>query len=104
MKQTLIGDSTDGYKGCPKIGPVKAGKLLDPLVDFWDMWEMVVQAFEDAGLDECSAIANAQMARILRAEDYRYIEKEFRIWHPMKPTWHPLVGSIDLDFLVSMNV
>jgi DNA polymerase-1 len=31
MFQTLIGDITDGYKGCPGIGKVKAEKLLADL-------------------------------------------------------------------------
>jgi DNA polymerase-1 len=29
MFQTLVGDTSDGYKGCPGVGKVKAEKLLD---------------------------------------------------------------------------
>jgi len=32
MYQTLVGDAADGYKGCPKVGPVKAEKLLAALL------------------------------------------------------------------------
>ena len=43
--QTLTGDSTDNYKGCPKIGSVTANKLLD--VDC--SWDTVVNTFAKQG-------------------------------------------------------
>ena len=29
LYQTLVGDTSDGYKGCPGVGKVKAEKLLE---------------------------------------------------------------------------
>lgn len=71
MKQTLTGDATDGYKGCPGVGPVKAAKLLgEPGArDLEEMWEVVVAAYMKAGLTEDDALVQARCARILRNTD-----------------------------------
>jgi DNA polymerase-1 len=78
LRQTLTGDVTDGYGGCPGIGPVKADKLLakDP------SWATVLAAFEDAGLTEADALVQARVARILRASDYDFQKKEPILWSP----------------------
>lgn len=76
MYQTLIGDSTDGYKGCPTYGPVKAKKLLDstPVKSYWNA---VVKAYEKQGLTVDDAILQCTMARILHKEDLnRFTEGE----------------------------
>lgn len=65
LAQTLIGDPTDNYKGCPKIGAVGAKKILDKDCS----WDAVVAAYEKAGLSEEDALAQARVARILRFED-----------------------------------
>ena len=65
LAQTLIGDPTDNYKGCPKIGAVGAKKILDKDCS----WAAVVAAYEKAGLSEEDALAQARVARILRFED-----------------------------------
>ena len=79
--QTLTGDTTDGYKGCPGMGEVKARKALDnPDTD--DLWKCVVKAYEKAGLTVEDAILQAQLARILRAEDFNFKTKEPILWHP----------------------
>lgn len=72
MTQTLTGDVTDGYGGCPRIGPKTAEKLLttqEPRTLEW-MWRQVVKAYEKAGLSEEYAVRQAWLARILRNEDY----------------------------------
>jgi DNA polymerase-1 len=75
--QTLTGDTTDGYAGCPGIGPKKAEAILaDPT------WEAVVAAFENAGLNEAEALIQARVARILRASDYDFKKKEPILWTP----------------------
>lgn len=66
--QTLVGDSSDGYTGCPGIGPKKAEVLLAESAT----WETVELAFEKAGLGKGEALVQAQMARILRAQDYDF--------------------------------
>jgi DNA polymerase-1 len=91
MYQTLIGDMTDGYKGCPGVGPVKAEKLLtlhpDDVGDCrlsypLCRWEAVVAAYEKAGLTEEAALTQARLARILRWNDWNSDTKKPILWSP----------------------
>lgn len=84
MTQTLTGDTTDGYPGCPGIGPVKAERLLDGLTSYKEMWPVVVGAFEKAKLSEEEALVQAQIARICHASDYNFKKKEVKPWRPPK--------------------
>lgn len=79
MYQTLIGDTTDGYKGCPGVGPVAAKKILD---QEGDMWTNVVAAFTKAKLGPEEALVQARVARICRASDYSFNKKEVILWNP----------------------
>lgn len=82
MYQTLIGDVTDGYKGCPGIGPVKAKKALgeprDGCIEVW--WPIVVELYKSKGLGVEDALMQARVARICRAEDYDYRNKRALPW------------------------
>lgn len=80
--QTLTGDITDGYPGCPKIGARKAEKILDGLTGYEELWPAVVQTFEKAGLTEEDALVQARMARILQVADYDFKKKEVKLWTP----------------------
>lgn len=90
--QTLTGDATDGYKGCPGIGPKKAEAILakaledypdaDPKQLFKARWADVVWTFEKAGQTEDDAIIQARCARILRHTDYDYTNKRPILWTP----------------------
>lgn len=82
MTQTLTGDTTDGYKGCPKVGPVSAEKILGDAVTYEEMWPLVVAAYKKAGLSEDVALQNARVARICRAEDFDFSLKAVRPWNP----------------------
>jgi 5'-3' exonuclease len=94
MYQTLTGDVTDGYKGCPKVGPVTAKGILqvevsgDYLPDHEarilreKRWRAVVGAFVKAGLTEDDALLNARLARILRWRDWDSKKKEPILWTP----------------------
>lgn len=77
--QTLIGDTTDNYKGCPGCGAVSAKKLLD---SEGATWKTVVAAFEKKGLTESDALVQARVARILRASDYDFTAKKPILWSP----------------------
>lgn len=90
--QTLTGDVTDGYPGCPGVGPVGARKILD---SFWftdeegqrwfnadEAWLAVEKAYRKANLSEDVALMNARVARILRADDYNFKKKEPILWQP----------------------
>ncbi len=79
--QTLSGDVTDGYKGCPGIGVVTAERLLKD-VEPSRNWSVVVQAYEKAGLTEDDALVQARVARICRATDYDFTRKEPILWNP----------------------
>lgn len=69
FKQTLTGDSTDGYKGCPGIGPKRADQILDKVKDE-NYWPAVVGAYEEAEMTEADALRNFYLARILQVDDY----------------------------------
>lgn len=82
MKQTLMGDTTDGYGGCPGVGPKGADKVLADCKSLSEMWAAVVKAYDKAGLSEEYAIQQARVARILRAEDYDFHNKQVKLWRP----------------------
>jgi DNA polymerase-1 len=85
MFQTLVGDTSDGYKGCPGVGKVKAAQILDSIVEDatpQQRWETVVSVFEKAGLTEQDALTQARLARILRWSDWDNTKKEPILWTP----------------------
>lgn len=93
LYQTLTGDSTDGYPGCPGVGPVKAKAILDkalgdgtPWADSATFvrlgWAAVVAAYKKAGLSELEALTNARVARICRHTDYAFATKRVIYWNP----------------------
>jgi DNA polymerase-1 len=81
MMQTLTGDSTDGYAGCPGCGKVTADKILTSL-DPKDYWTAVKKAYQAAGLGEEEALVQARVARICRNEDYDFKKKRVKLWNP----------------------
>jgi DNA polymerase-1 len=81
MYQTLVGDATDNYKGCPGIGPVKAEKLLKEAHPA-DLWDIVVGAYEAKGLTEDDALLQAQLARICRHTEYDFKTQKVILWNP----------------------
>ena len=76
--QTLVGDNTDNYKGCPSVGAVTANKLLGSGCT----WDTVVAAFKNKGLSEEVALENARLARILRNGEYDTDTGEVKLWQP----------------------
>jgi DNA polymerase-1 len=77
--QTLTGDPTDNYKGCPGIGKVKAEAIL---AQSSEPWPLIVAAYEAKGLTEADALVQARVARILRHTDYNFTTKEPILWQP----------------------
>ena len=78
LYQTLAGDSTDGYKGCPKYGPKTSARFLDDHLrvagevqddELAVIWDDIVAVFEEAGEDEVTAMLNATMAHIMHADE-----------------------------------
>lgn len=86
--QTLTGDSTDFYKGCPGIGPKKAEAILFGRCPPWgtweEGWEAIVAAYATKGLTEEHALVQARVARIARHTDYDFKRKEIILWNPPK--------------------
>lgn len=78
LRQTLTGDRTDGYPGCPGVGPKKAELYLD------DGWAGVVAAFEAHGLTEAHAVQQARVARILRESDFDRGTRKPILWSPSR--------------------
>jgi DNA polymerase-1 len=78
LMQTLMGDSTDNYKGCPGIGPKRAEKMLDEA----PVWETVEEAFIAKGLTYEDALLQARLARILQWNEYDFENKEPILWTP----------------------
>jgi len=66
--QCLTGDSTDGYKGCPGVGPKRAGQILDNCKGSY--WDACVETYKEAGMTEEDALRNLRLARILQASDW----------------------------------
>lgn len=107
--QTLIGDGTDGYSGCPGVGPTKAGELLEAPVETYpeewvvsrgknkgevrtrwltrptdDVWRCIVSHYEKAGLTEADALVQARVARICRHQDWDSARQKVLLWTPDK--------------------
>ncbi len=82
MLQTLTGDTTDGYKGCPGIGPKKAEAILAGTFEDPQNCGLVVAAYEKAGLTEDDPIVQARMAASSAPSDYDFTKKEPILWNP----------------------
>lgn len=80
--QTLTGDQTDGYAGCPGIGPKKAEAVLADASTPAEMWQRIVKVYEKAQLSEAEALVQARVARILRSADYDFKAKSVKLWLP----------------------
>lgn len=83
MMQTLTGDTTDGYSGCPSVGKVTAEKILAPLKGNKEaMWDAVVKRFKMNKLDKKYALLQARLARITRSGEYNFDRKRPILWQP----------------------
>lgn len=95
LYQTIVGDTCDGYPGCPGEGPVAAERLLRglgyesfihtfksgprkgteetrwKLKAFDTPWQAIVSAYEKKGLTEAHALTQARLAFILRSSHYQ---------------------------------
>lgn len=105
--QSLAGDPTDGYPGCPGMGMDRAVAAVDSMTKLVpyehvmksgkrkgavevryseeptkSLWEVVVSRYIAAGLTERDALIQARCARLLRFTDYDFNKKEPILWNP----------------------
>ena len=105
--QTVKGDTTDGYSGCPGAGEKAIKDVVEKSLKYqpydyefkagprkgltevrWELvpsdshWESVVSLFVKAGYTEEDALVQARVARICRHSDYDFINKEVILWTP----------------------
>lgn len=91
--QTLTGDATDHYPGCPGVGPKKAAQILsaahsarleaDCVLSYERlMWIAVDETYKAKGLSTDAALTMARVARVLRNTDYDFKRKEPILWSP----------------------
>lgn len=86
--QTLTGDPSDGYKGCPGMGAVKAAKALRPYYVDHSLhrvgaWGAICFAYEEAGLTFSDALLQARLARILRWDEWDATNQIPILWEPL---------------------
>lgn len=79
--QSMTGDSTDGYKGCPGIGPVTADRILANGDNLSEWWGLALGACLKK-ITEHEFLTQARVARILRAEDYDFRRRKVKLWKP----------------------
>lgn len=82
MMQTITGDSTDNYPGCPGLGKVRAARMLEDCTTPTERWEVVVKAYEKAGLDVNDALTQARLAYILRSFSDYNTDEGVNLWTP----------------------
>lgn len=113
LVQTICGDVTDGYAGCPGAGPKAAEEILADTLHWvphqhtftrgarkgtqetrWellarpegaDTWMAVVSLYERFGFTEADAVVQARVSRILRSSDYDFANKKVILWTPPTP-------------------
>ena len=78
--QALMGDMTDGYGGCPKVGIKTAEKILGS----HPTWDAVVKQYQKENLTADYALTQARMARILRCTDWDDEKGEVILWKPTR--------------------
>ena len=77
--QSLAGDQTDGYAGCPGIGVKRATTIFESK---GYSWKTVVDTFKEKDLTEEDALLNARLARILTDTDYDFKNRKPIPWTP----------------------
>jgi DNA polymerase-1 len=96
--QVLTGDTVDGYKGCPKIGKVKAEKALRDCTNDLELLEQVFVRYYIAygkDLDEAKEKSLEQFgqARILHQTDYIELTQNDKTFNPYE------ILKVDLEML-----
>ena len=83
MWQTLCGDQTDEYPGCPGIGKssVYAQDVLE-LTKPLDLWNCVIDGYASKGFTEKHAVHQARLACIAKHWNWDNETKRIKLWNP----------------------
>ena len=81
--QAIIGDSTDGFLGCPGLGKGSIYAEECNETDSSDLWDLVLDAYAAKGLREEDALIQIRMACILRYNNYDFKTKAVKLWEPV---------------------
>lgn len=81
--QVIIGDSSDGYKGIPGVGPKGAKKfIIEHSKHLGTIWDYLLELAEKKKVDEEYMLGQARMAHILQDGDYNFETGEVTLWTP----------------------
>lgn len=114
MRQTITGDTVDGYTGCPSVGQVGAERALCSAEDYHQAnptssleevyWKAVMEVYESRGLGEVEAVIQARVARMCTYKDYDFNKKEVILWQPPKVTHLPVITAFGSKALTKQVV
>lgn len=85
--QTLCGDTVDGYPGAPGVGPKKAESVISTALltmSVFDLWPVILKVFTDRMQTYEFALAQYNCARILKYDEYDFMESKVILWEPPK--------------------
>lgn len=82
--QAIVGDPTDGYPGCFGAGPKSYWAQAIWCADRAELWDIVMDAYDEFDFTEEDALLQVRMAHILRASSYNFKKKRVKLW---KPSW-----------------
>ena len=83
LYQTMLGDSSDGYKGIKGVGAKGAQKFINENTKHLaNIWEPLVDLAQKKKHDEEYLLGQARMAHILQDGDYDFDTKEVKLWNP----------------------
>lgn len=90
MWQTIVGDVTDGYTGCPGMGKAdRYGDFANEVLECEpeEMWDVVLEAYWSKGYRDADALVQARCAKILTADCYDFKNKKPILWTPIHLHW-----------------
>ncbi len=82
LRQSMMGDTIDNYKGIYRVGKAKASKIIPEEKPLDELWKATEAAFVASGNTPEYALTMARLARILRHGDYDWDTKEIKLWTP----------------------
>lgn len=79
--QAITGDTADGYEGIKGLGEVKAQAYINSQMTEQELWQGVLEAYDNHGLSEERAIATMRIAHCGQAT-YDGSKYDLKLWEP----------------------